>query len=147
MLMLLVRAGIPAYAIKTTHIIEIVPKVDIQAMSQAPGFLLGHIKYSGRPIPVVDLTMLIEGASSANSMHTRIVLLASEENPQITLGLIAEKVTETADLPEQEFITSGLNPKDLPFFSGVLCKGNTTIQLIDIDKLFIYLRLSAPPSS
>ena len=141
MFMLLVCAGDFTYAINSAHVTEVIPRVRIKKIPHVPDYLLGHINFSGKPIPVADLSVIIEGHPSRDCMHTRIILLhtAGADYPQF--GLVAEKVTEATDLDIYAFAESGMHPKDLPFFKGILNEGKSVTQLLDVDKLYGFLQL------
>lgn len=141
MFMLLVCAGNYTYAINTAHVTEVVPRVVIQRIPHTPDCILGHINFSGKPIPVADLSMIVEGRPCCDSMHTRIVLLhvAGMDSPQF--GLMAEKVTEAVDLEAADFEEPGIRSQDLPFLRGIHDDGKAVVQLLDVDKLYGFLQL------
>jgi chemotaxis-related protein WspB len=143
MLILLVKAGEYTYAIPAHFVSRVVPQVKVTKIPQVCHFLIGHINFSGKPIPVVDLCLLVNKLPAARSMHTRIVLLQPSGADSATLGLLAEKVTETAAMDNDAFVDPGVHPSTLPFLDGVFEEGETAIQLIDIDKLYAYVQSEA----
>lgn len=139
MFMLLMYAGDYAFAIDCKYVKEIVPQVHITKTPHVSDHLLGHINYSGRPIPVADLTMLIEKRPSSRNMNTRIVLIQPPGARNALFGLIAERVTEAKELDLDGRMESSIHPKDLPFLASILNKDAESIQLLDVEKLFAFL--------
>lgn len=142
MFMLLVCAGQYVYAINIAHVTEVIPMVKIKKIPHVPDYMLGHINFGGKPIPVADLSLIIENRTSCDCMHTRIVLLHSSGLDYPQFGLIAEKVTEVIDLELLSFVDSGVYPADLPFFKGISNDVDVPIQLLDVDKLYGFLQLA-----
>lgn len=134
MLMLLFYCGSECYALDCEPVIEIFPKVKLKPI---PGLknhasLVGLLNYGGKPVPVVDLCLLIEKRPCSDSMHTRLILI---DRDQHLLALMAEKVTETADLKREQFVESGLQMKELPFLNGVYNADDKSILYFDLAKL------------
>jgi chemotaxis-related protein WspB len=142
MLMLLFYVEDDSYAIDCESIIEVIPKVKLKQIPHVPNYVNGLLNFGGTPVAVIDLCQLIAGRPSSSSLHTRIILL-SRTNPvgeTHTMGIIAEKVTETIDRDKADFIDSGLKVKDFPYLGGVLHEQEQMIQLIHIDQLFESMR-------
>lgn len=141
MLLLLACAGNSIYAINSAHVLEVVPRVRFRRIPHSPDYLLGHINFSGVPIPIVDLSLLVTGQPSNNLMHTRIILLQHQNDNKVILGLVAEKVTELAELDLKDFFEPGISSKDLPYLDGIYNSPQLeTIQLINIENLFKFLQ-------
>jgi chemotaxis-related protein WspB len=52
------------------------------------------------------------------------------------LGLIAEKITDTLDRPEGNFVDSGIRIKEAPYLGGMLMDEKGIIQRIHLEQLF-----------
>ena len=141
MLMLLMRTNGFDYAINSAYITEIIPLVKIKKIPLVPEYIIGQINYNGKPVPVADLSLLIEGSPSEEKMHTRIILLETEPNHHSRFGLMAENVTETTELDLNKFQEPGISPGRLSFFGGIYNEGEASIQLIDVEKLADFLEL------
>lgn len=131
MLMLLFYCGSDCFALDCESIVEIFPKVKLQKI---PGqnektCLAGLFNYGGKPIPVIDLCLYVDKRPCSNSMHTRLILV---EVKQHLLAIMAEKVTETAELNREQFLESGLQLEGLPFLRGVYSKGDKAVQFFDL---------------
>lgn len=140
-LMLLMRAGDNMYAIDSTDVVEVIPRVKINKIPHSPEFILGQINFSGKPVPVGDLSILIEGRESKNSLHTRIVLLKSSLGNGQIFGLLAENMTDAVELNRKDFTQVDLSLNQPSFSAGILNKEEKIIHLLDVDKLSqLYMR-------
>ncbi len=132
MLLLLFYCGSECFALDCETIIEVFPKVKLKKIpgqSEKDAFLAGLLNYGGKPIPVIDICQMIEKRPCSHSMHTRLILVATESH---LLAIMAEKVTETVDLSREQFVDSGLQLKGLPFLHGVYSEGDRSIQFFDL---------------
>lgn len=97
MLVLLFHLGNESYALDCSRIVEIIPRIELRRIYQAPNYVAGLFNYRGKLVPVIDLCQLIQGTSCNFCLSTRIIIVnysVNEEQLQY-LGLMAEKVTDT----------------------------------------------------
>jgi len=115
MLLLLFHVGGNLYAIDTEKVIEIIPMVLLRRIQPAPDYLAGVFNYRGSIVPVIDLCHLIRGESCQVCYSTRVILVnysvnseqtANENGSQRSLGLIAERVTETLKVSHDQLKTT-----------------------------------------
>lgn len=140
MLMLLFYVGNDCYCCSCEPIIEIIPKILLKQIPQAPTYLAGIFNYGGDPVPVVDLSKIILGVPSKNKLHTRIIIIKNPtQTPIKVLGLIAERMIETRDIDPKLFNALGLPMNKLPFLDGVYNSTNESILQININHLFTSL--------
>src|SRR5262245_42307799 len=133
MLMLLFYAGSECYALEAGPILEVIPRVSCKKIPHTEEYVAGLINYGGTPVPVIDVTQIVERRPSDPAMHTRIILIKKDNQ---LIGLIGEKITTTVDLDPSQFIDSGVKIRDLPFLGGIYSKEGVHIQLILLDKIF-----------
>lgn len=138
MLMLFFYVGESSYAIDTKYVIEVIPKIKLKRIPQAPEYVAGLMNFGCVPIPVVDFCQLIDGNPCHACMHTRIMILnyINVYGTNRQMGLIAEKVTETFEQDPDDFLDSGVQLKSLPFMGGVLSTEQQSTQFVYVDKLF-----------
>lgn len=141
MLMLLFYVGDKGYAIDTEAVLEVIPKILIKPLLNVPPSIIGTITYGGAQLPVVDYAMLTQGISSKESMHTRIFILSRQKGmaPPEQIGILAEKITEATEVPEDKITRSGVKIKEFPYFDGVIRSGGDTIQVVDADLLIDFM--------
>ena len=137
MLMLVFAVADVQYAMPCTHVVEVIPRVDLAVIPHAPKFVVGTLNFRGTPVPVIDLSLMVGDDPSANRLHTRIIVvnvpLQGKEPAQF--AIVAEKVTETANYELEQFIDSGIRVAELPFLAGVMTVDTATWQLIDLERL------------
>jgi chemotaxis-related protein WspB len=86
---------------------------------------------------VIDLRRLIQGKPCQMRMSTRIILVdyVKEDNTPYILGLMAERVTETARRDETDFVAPGLQLEEAPYLGGLMMQEQEMIQYVDLDLL------------
>jgi len=137
MLLLLFHLGSQQYALAAKQIIEILPLTTINAISRTPDYIAGLLDYRGRPVPIIDLCQLTNGNDYRRVLSSRIVLVnyTAKDRKIYPLGLIAEKVTETINISQQDFTSSGLAIAGLPFLGSVTNNNGNMIQYVEINEL------------
>lgn len=139
MLALICSVGKDRYAFDGDGIIEVVPAVDLKALSNVPSFVAGLMNFQGKPLVVVDFSQLIDKRPCENVLHTRIILLRSPLKEGDILGLKAEKITEIVDRPKEDFSLPGDFFSDFPFLEGISQNQSESVRLVSIEKLFKYV--------
>nr|WP_236505710.1 chemotaxis protein CheW [Tychonema sp. BBK16]MCF6373283.1 chemotaxis protein CheW [Tychonema sp. BBK16] len=143
--MLLFYVGDDRYSLDSRRVVEVVPTVTLKKIHQAPDYIPGLFNYRGRLVPVIDLCHLIQGTHCRAYLSTRIVLVncqsqdASDANnpsqkPQI-LGLMAERVTETLNKPESEFISPAIKVDASPYLGEIITDDRGMIQFVRVEHL------------
>ncbi len=134
-LTLLFYCGSDCFALDCEAVVELFPKVTltkIPGQGEAAPYLVGLFNYGGKPVPVIDLCLLIEKRPCSDAMHSRLILVQTAQGP--LLALLAEKVTETAEINRDRFIASGIQLEGLSFLGGVYNEGGRPIQRFDLDR-------------
>ncbi len=138
MLMLLFYVGEERYACICDNIVEIIPQVPLKKIALAPEYVPGLLNYGGMPVPVVDFSLLCAGRGSASYLSTRIIIFRRqiENRPEETLGLMAERVTDTIDRNPMDFVSSGFSLREAKYVGGVINDNQGLIYHLLIDELF-----------
>lgn len=145
MLLLLFYLGDDMYSIKCERVREVAPMVRLKGMTHAPEFVSGLLNYRGQIVPVIDLKRLIHGVSCEMRLSTRIILVDFGERH--TIGLVAERVTETIRRPPEALLPSGVETQDTPYLSKVIMEQDDMIQFIDLDLFPLSLNFIPMPES
>lgn len=139
MLVLLFSLGDERYAIAGEKVVEVVPLTDLRVPPQAPEYVAGLLNYRGTIAPVIDLCRRATGSPCRRLLSSRIVILryralSDEEN---LLGVMAESVTDTAQVEEGSLSESGVRIQDSAYLGPVsLGPGDTPmVQFVDVDQL------------
>ena len=145
MLFLVFQVGSHRYAIDAGQVAEVLPLVAITAIARAPEEVAGVLMYRGAPVPVVDLSQLLEGRPAERRLSTRLVIVHyplgkdlgtdSMKGGMRLLGLIAEKATDTIRRQAVEFADSGVVNDRAPYLGSVVPDSRGMVQRVDIPRL------------
>jgi len=141
MLFLVFQVGAHRYAIDADRVAEVLPLVAITAIARAPEEVAGVLVYRGAPMPVVDLSQLLEGRPAERRLSTRIVVVHypvgkdGAKGGTRLLGLIAEKATETIRREAVDFVDSGVVNDRAPYLGAVAPDPHGMVQRVDIARL------------
>ncbi len=137
MLVLLFHLGNIMYTMKCDRIREVAPIVKLKEVPHAPVYVAGLFNYRGVIVPVIDLRRLIQGQPCEMRMSTRVILVdyLKDDNTPYILGLMAERVTETARKEDSAFLTPGLHMKEAPYLGALMMEDEEMIQYVDLDLL------------
>lgn len=137
MLFLLFQLGNDRYALDTSHVVEVLPLLNLKKIPQAPPGVAGIFNYRGRPVPALDLSELTFGKSAGEKLSTRIILVnyADDDGKNHLLGLIAEHATEMIRKNVTDFTDAGLKIRNAQFLGPVLADEKGVVQLVYEQKL------------
>ena len=134
---MLFHLGETMYTMKCDRVREVAPIVKLKEVPHAPDYVAGLFNYRGVIVPVIDLRMLIQGKPCEMRMSTRVILVdyVKEDNTPYILGLMAERVTETARREESDFVAPGLQMQEAPYLGSLMMEEKEMIQYVDLDLL------------
>ncbi|MDF0553816.1 chemotaxis protein CheW [Kamptonema sp. UHCC 0994] len=120
MLMLLFYVGKNLYALDTSQVVEVIPRVLLRKTHQMPDYVAGMFQYRSAIVPVIDLCHLIQGQPSCSYLSTRIIMVNyfGKDNAKRCIGLMAERVTETLNKPDSDLIDAGTQLNEAPAYLG-----------------------------
>jgi chemotaxis-related protein WspB len=138
MLMLLFHIGNNLYAIESSRVIEVIPRVSYREVHHVPNYVAGVFNYRGVIVPVIDLCYLIRGNPSQAHLSTRVMIVSysGENNTLQYMGLMAEKVIKTVNKSANEFLKSGIKTNDARYLGDMIMDEKGMIQNIDLELLF-----------
>lgn len=134
-LALLFCLGDGMYTISCDKIKEIVPMINLSTVDQGPAYFAGFFNYRGKIVPVIDLCRLIRGLPCRMRLSTRIILVTSagKNSASLTMGLMAERITET--IRKSGFAPSPVRLKEATYLGDILMDGKQMIRHIEVDHL------------
>ncbi len=137
-LLLCLAMGDERFAIKTSQIVEVVSLVQLRKLHKTPEWIAGIMRYHGQAVPVIDLCALSIGSPAKRLLSTRIILVSylAKDGLEYTLGLIAERVTETIKYDPGKFVSYGVSPDGAPYLGKVKVDDEEVLQLLDVNSLF-----------
>ncbi|TCK18898.1 chemotaxis-related protein WspB [Thiogranum longum] len=137
MLMLLFQLGNSRYAIPAHEVVEIASMVELDPLPMTPGYIAGLFNYRGQHVPVMDLCQLLNKRACSNLITTRMILVnfpLTNGGTRI-LGLLAERVTETLRIDEQDFTDTGISIPEAPFIGRAAHSDQGLVQQLSITEL------------
>ena len=141
MLMFLLYVGKERFAIETEHANEVLPRVQLKEMLNAPQYVAGLLNFGGISVPVIDLCSLIAKRPSADCLHSRIILFKFQnESRECLVGLMAEKITQAIQHERPDFIDSGIKVPGAPYLDGIYTDKEGVIQFIIMEELFAMIK-------
>ena len=160
MLFLIFQVQSRWYALEASQVVEVIPRVQLREIPNAPSFVSGLLNYRGIIIPVIDLGIFLEGKITSPYLSTRIMIIQypvqhsrtsqspdsnptqpdSPQHPNMQhkiqyLGLIAEQVTETLERSPADIIDPTLPTQSGHYLGGMLLDDRGMIQYLGMDKL------------
>ena len=137
MLMLLFQLGNSQYAIPVSEVVEVAPFVQLDPIAMAPAYIGGLFNYRGTHVPIIDLCRLVGNTPCNNCYTTRIILVNFElaNGDKRTLGLLAERVTETISIDEDSFASTGLSMDNAPYLGHATHVEQGLVQQITVSEL------------
>jgi chemotaxis-related protein WspB len=122
MLLIMCHAGANRYAFESRHVIEVLPRVNLNQLAGSPSWLAGLLIFRGTAIPVMDLTQVMQSMPCPNRLSSRIAIM------QIVLKGVAQRFGVLAEqVALQEF---NADHKE----SGVKAGGQTALGKIHLDE-------------
>ncbi|XWK90581.1 MAG: chemotaxis protein CheW [Phormidium sp.] len=142
MLILIFHIGNSLYAIDSSNVIEVIPRVTYREVPYVPKYVAGLFNYRGAIVPVIDLCQLIRGTPCKPYLSTRVIMVSypGKDGKVQYIGLMAERVIKTRNKPEIEFVSSGIQANEAAYLGGMVMDEKGMIQRIDLDRLFADLK-------
>lgn len=137
MLLLLFTLDNHRYGLEARQVIEVVPLAELKPLPRAPDYVAGVLNYRGVPVPVLDLTQMNQSYPSRACMSTRIILVSygAQTGQARLLGLMAERVTETALKDPDDFTPTGITTPEAAYLGPVANIAQGLLQLVRIEEL------------
>jgi chemotaxis-related protein WspB len=137
MLLLQFQAGKERYGMDVSRVIEVIPMVVFRSLPHTDPAVAGLFNYRGTMVPVIDLTVLLDGAASRPLFSTRVILVdyPDPEGKRHILGLLAERVTETVFCTEENFLPTGIAVAGAPYLGDLLVHAGEMVQRVAIEQL------------
>ncbi|WP_460140154.1 chemotaxis protein CheW [Pseudomonas sp. S2_E01] len=149
-LFLVFHIGSERYALQATEVVEVLPRLPLKPIAQAPDWVAGMFGYRGAVVPVIDLSALAFGVAAQARTSTRLVLVnyCPQESAQShRLGLILEQATDTLRCNPADFQPYGFDNRQAPYLGPVREDAQGLLQWVRVaDLLDIHVRELLFPS-
>ncbi len=137
-LFLLFRIGDQRFALDTHEVVEVLPRLPLKPIAQAPHWVAGVLAHRGALVPVIDVGALSFGQPAPVRTSTRLVLVhyrVDPERPDLLLGLILEQASNTLRCDPDEFRPYGLDNSQAPYLGPVREDAQGLLQWIGVQAL------------
>ncbi len=133
------KLGDELFAIDVAQVREVLELSQITRVPTAPDYMRGVVNVRGQATPVVDLRMRFGLPPSADTVHTRIIVMELELDGEATvLGGVADSVHEVIELEP-----GNINPPPriamrwrTEFIQGMGKRGDDFIIILDVNAVF-----------
>ena len=149
--MLLFRVGQERYALDTTSVVEVIPKVDLLPYHGTQPIVAGRFNYQGQIVPVLDLSQFLGDKPCPSVLSSRIIIVAiarPDRYHKRLLGLLVEKATETLSGDRVDLAEDSIKLAQRPYLGDVVLQDRAMIQCLHPDRLLSeqsYNNLVTPP--
>lgn len=126
-----------AYAIPAGCVHRVVPFVATRPINGTPPGVLGIFHLRGRPVPAVDLSVLMGLPPTRRRFSSRFIVVEypSADAVDALLAILAEGVTDIVDLPADAWRDAGIAVPGRPFLGPVATVGDRVVQRVEIADL------------
>ncbi|NEP57188.1 MAG: chemotaxis protein CheW [Symploca sp. SIO2G7] len=137
MLILIFYVGNDRYALDSSQVIEIIPKIILRKQHHAPEYIAGLCNYRGKIVPVIDLCQLIQGLPCSSALSSRIIMVnyLGIDHSTHLVGLMAQRVTETLNKQKTDLVATGLEVSEAPYLGEMIMDEQGMIQSIRLEYL------------
>jgi purine-binding chemotaxis protein CheW len=133
------KLGDELFAINVAQVREVLEISQITRVPSAPEYMRGVVNVRGQATPVVDLRLRFGLAKSADTVHTRIIVMELElDGEAVVLGGIADSVHEVIEIEP-----GGIDPPPRiamrwrsEFIQGMARRGDEFVIILDVDAVF-----------
>jgi chemotaxis-related protein WspB len=141
MLALTFQVGSDRVAVDVRRVREVVPRVRLAPVRDAPEWVAGAFVYRGRVVPVIDLYRLAGVGECPAHLSSRIMLVpVPGADPDAIVGLLATQVANVREL------SVPVNPPPgppSPSLGLAVADGESVLRVLDPDR---FLPFAAPPA-
>lgn len=131
-LFLVFYIGDERYALAATDVVEVLPRLPLKPIAQAPAWVAGVFAYRDRMIPVIDISAMTFGTEAVARTSTRLVLVNYRGQ---LLGLLLEQASDTLRCDPAEFQPYGVDNRDAPYLGPVRKDEAGLLQWLSVDDL------------
>jgi chemotaxis-related protein WspB len=129
LLVVLFQATQQIYGLPAAEVLEVIPRVSLRSVAGAPFWLAGLGSVRGQIVPIVDLAARLAERPTAVALSSRIALVRRRGPGSPLVGLLAERMTRTAQVSTQRAFRT-LTLPHAPYLGEVFLEDGRMIQMI-----------------
>jgi len=130
-LVLLLSLGEARYGLDARQVVEVLPAVGLRALPHAGAGVAGLLAHRDGTLPVLDLVALASERAATPRLSTRVVLVRFGDGR--LLGLLAEAVTDTAEIPDDAWQAPVIATPDAPWLGETASIDGTLVQRLRLE--------------
>ena len=131
-LFLVFYIGDERYALAATDVVEVLPRLPLKPIAQAPVWVAGVFAHRAQMVPVIDISAMTFGQAVVARTSTRLVLVNYRGQ---LLGMLLEQASDTLRCDPADFQPYGLDNRDAPYLGPVRKDEQGLLQWISVDDL------------
>ena len=138
--------GEESFALDVAHVREILEFTGVTKVPRTPGFMRGVINLRGSVVPVMDMRLKFNLSETEKTVNTCVIVVeVFLEGETVVIGALVDSVQEVFELEPNQIEPA---PKigiqvDTGFIKGMGKRDDRFIIILDIDKVFSSIELSA----
>ncbi len=115
------QLGDQSFAIDAEQVEIVIPALPLRSVPGAPAYVAGRFEYRGQIVPVIDLCRLVLDRTLTLGLSSRYLLVRypRKQGGRALLGLWAERVTETLEVPNERLNNGGVTPPDAKYLGRI----------------------------
>ena len=129
-------------AIPLSSALEVGHRPDITPLPNLPDWILGISNIRGEIVSVLDLKRFFGRSSSGTSRGSRLIII---HNQDLKVGIIVDSIMGimSLDRTETDVQPNPYRGEEISsFFSGVVASGEKLLNILDVDRLLSYPRMT-----
>lgn len=130
------------YAVAASDVEAVVWLPALSPLDGVAPWLIGHLNWHGRSVPVVDLGRLLGHSTRPRSLNDQLIILGVGQDQ---LAVLVSHVDQLTTLDEMQIVASNMSAsKNLPF-RAELREGDRLVMLLDVAALVRCIAAAALP--
>lgn len=129
-----------AFGIDIVQVQRIAPAQTITRVPRAPVFISGIMNLAGRIITLIDLAQILQLEKDDEAGQQIIILNREDMNIGIITGQVTDVIMTDDESLNKEIVRIGAQEGN--FVSAILNMGDRIINILNIEKLFDFMRKS-----
>jgi chemotaxis signal transduction protein len=132
-------------AVPLRHVLEVVPRVFLSPLPEAPAHVAGYMRWRGAHVPVVDMGRHWTGEPLPVRLEDRIVVV--RRGPNEVRGLLVSEVEGVARIEKNTLHPARADAPGASWALGFLQQAERPLLLVSLEKLLHPLAGLLPPGT
>ena len=129
-----------AFGLDIAQVERIAPRETITRVPRAPAYISGIMNLAGRIVTLIDLTQVLKLEREEEIGQQIIILNHEDMNIGFITGQVTDVITTSDESLNKEMVR--IDSQEENFVSAILNLGDRIINILDIEKLFDFVKKS-----